>query len=128
MPTKGTGGSAGFDLYSNGHYFLMPGAQTVIDTGVVLILPEDHYGKIEARSSVAVQRELMIEGGVIDQDYTGPIKIVIRNMSLVRCQPVRRGDKIAQVIIHKIPKMSCQLRHEIPTTERGASGFGSTGN
>ena len=127
MPTKGSPGSAGHDLYSNQRVILLPGSVMAISVGIGLILPPNHYAKIEDRSSLASSGDLLTAGGVIDRDYTGVVRVIIRNMSDRNTATICKGDRISQMIVHQIPETVAELKTEIPKTVRGSGGFGSTG-
>ena len=127
LPTKGSPGSAGHDLYSNSNLSLLPDQIATVSTGIGLILPANHFAKIEDRSGLAAHHHLLTAAGVIDQDYEGVVKVVIRNMSSRNVYLIRKGDRIAQMVVHQIPNTVAELQPSSTSTERGAGGFGSTG-
>jgi dUTP pyrophosphatase len=130
LPTRATSGSAGYDLFSTDSYVIMPGRRVVVSTGITVQLPPGTYGRIAPRSGLAVKHGLDTLAGVIDPDYTGEVKVVLQNLDAVQPFVIRPGYRIAQLILENYTIADV---YEIPTehtnlvTERGAGGFGSTG-
>lgn len=127
MPQYGSRGSAALDLASVGAHSISPGERQLISTGVSMSIPHGNYGKIEARSSLAIRNGIIVGGGVIDSDYTGEIKVILintGNMPFV----INKGDRIAQLIIQSyVTGIIMNVVDELPVTQRGEDGFGSTG-
>ena len=124
MPERAHATDAGLDLRSR---------ETVkiydchtFDTGVHIQLPPGTWGKIESKSGLNVNRGIVSCGGVIDEGYTGSIKVKLYNMG-PKPYIVNAGDKIAQLII--LPYLTPELEQadELDASERGDAGFGSTG-
>lgn len=127
MPTKGTEGAAGWDLYvfnvePSDHHFV-----GIVHTGVYLEIPKGYVGYIFERSSTYKKGTgLRNKVGVIDSDYRGEI---ILNMSHYPCfNGLQNGDRIAQLIIMPIPDVQFIQVDELSSTERGDGGHGSTGH
>jgi dUTP pyrophosphatase len=128
IPTRATPGSAGLDLYSAEDVVILPKNKSKVNVGIKVALPEGCYGRIAPRSGLAVNYFIDVGAGVIDQDFRGEIVVVLFNFSDKHFQ-VKKGDKIAQFIVEKIlipelvecESLSCDF------TERGQSGFGSSG-
>ena len=102
------------------------GASASIDTGVHIELPHGYYGKIESKSGLNVKHDIVSCGGVIDEGYTGSIVVKLYNLSRMPywfCE----GDKIAQLIVQPYAAPALELVSHLEETERGDSGFGSTG-
>ena len=97
-PTRGTPGSAGFDLYSAKNYMIRPHCRQVCSTGIEIIMPKGFYGRLADLSSLALLKGLMIAGGVIDSDYDGEILVLLVNTSNEDVT-ISKGDRIAQIII-----------------------------
>lgn len=118
----------GYDLYSNEeHVALDPGQQHLFSTGVAVQFPAGYGGIIKDRSSMAVQKSLYTAGGVIDNGYTGEIKIILRNGGL-DMQRIYKGNKIAQlVIVPVLTSSTMDIVEDLSVTARGEGGFGSTG-
>lgn len=142
MPTRAHEADAGLDLYApcdiniNGgsiiylSAFNMDDAGTqagsvIIDTGVHIELPHNTVGMIKSKSGLNTKHSLICEG-VIDEGYTGSIKVKLYNLS-PDYYIIRKGDKIAQLVILPIVKPELELVDELADTERGDNGFGSTG-
>ena len=124
LPEHKTVLAAGYDLTPCQAFSLNPSEQQLIDTGLALAIPEGYYGQLAPRSSLAL-KGLSVEGGVIDADYRGPIKIILRNQSTETFQ-FKLGDKpVAQIIFIKIDTPEIQEVQELDSTKR-TGGFGST--
>lgn len=118
-PTRATAGSAGYDLYSTVSFELNPGEWITVDTGVIVKLPEGHCGEIWPRSGWAHKAGLHVLGGLIDEDYSETVGVILINLG----QGVFKadaGDKIAQLVITPYYK-----GEDVRTFRTG--GFGSTG-
>lgn len=131
LPTQGTIGSAGWDLYADlptAPIYIAPGEVAKIPTGIAVALPVKTFGGIYARSGLAVNKGLVPANqvGIIDSDYRGEVIVALRNMS-TETQVVENGDRIAQLIIQPYHLAACTEMKELPHTRRGAGGFGSTG-
>jgi len=127
LPTRSTPGSAGLDLFSTDNYVIMPGRRVVVSTGISVGLPPGTYGRIAPRSGLAVKHGLDTLAGVVDPDYTGEIKVVLQNLDSVQPFIIRPGYRIAQLILEKFETVETVEVPDLPVTERGADGFGSTG-
>jgi len=126
--TQPATGDAGYDLRSVFDVNINPNSQKTIHTGVHLAVPSGHVGIIKDRSSMALQR-ISVQGGVIDSSYRGEIKVILENHSEDTFS-IAPNQKIAQLII--VPCFSSKLDlvddiEDLGLTDRGASGFGSTG-
>ena len=127
IPTRGTPGAAGYDLYSTDGFIIMPGHRVVIPTGVAVELPAGTYGRIAPRSGLAVKHGVDVLAGVVDPDYTGELKVVLVNTDLRRAFMIRPGYRIAQLILENYTVAEVEETPYIEETERGDCGFGSTG-
>ena len=124
-PSRGSDEAAGYDLYVYESGLLMPNETRLFDTGISIRVPEGTYGRIAPRSSVS-KRSILVNAGVIDRDYTGPVKVMLHNLSNDNFV-IEKGNRIAQLIIEKISTPEVELVDELDDTERGNGGFGSTG-
>ena len=124
-PSRGSDEAAGYDLYVYESGLLMPNETRLFDTGISIRVPEGTYGRIAPRSSVS-KRSILVNAGVIDRDYTGPVKVMLHNLSNDNFV-IEKGNRIAQLIIEKISTPEVELVDELDHTERGDGGFGSTG-
>lgn len=130
MPKKAHSTDAGFDLvyvYED-PVVLAPGARDIFDCGFSMQLPKGYEGQVRPRSGLAAKHGITVLNapGTIDADYTGPIRVVLINTSQEE-YTVRGGDRIAQLIIQKLPDVVFEQVDDLDVTDRGAGGFGSTG-
>lgn len=128
MPNKTHDDDAGYDLFVVEEKWLWPLQGAVLDTGWRVKIPVGCWGSIKSRSSTFIKRRIKVYEGVIDSGYTGPLKIIVQNMSLLP-KRVRLGDRLAQLII--IGEIRTEV-WETPSldsekTTRGPEGFGSSG-
>ena len=121
MPTQASRKSAGLDLYSSINVFIEIGSIKRINTGTCISLPENSYGSIRDESSLAA-KGLLTLGGVIDNDYTGEIIIIMT--SLTEPIKIKRGQKIAQLMVSNIMYPEIKLVKFLKSTERNDKGFG----
>jgi dUTP pyrophosphatase len=126
IPTRESTKAAGHDLYANEDKEILPGKQEVVGTGISITPPDGTYGRIAPRSGMAVKHQIAVNAGVIDADYTGEIKVVLVNQGLEPYQ-VKKGERIAQLVVEKIATSECYEVPNLEETERGTKGFGSTG-
>lgn len=126
LPTRSTPGSAGYDLYAVEACSLDPGERCLIDTGISIQVPPNTYGRIAARSGMSVQYGIQIGAGVIDEDYRGNVKILMFNHGNETVH-IKYGDRIAQLILEQIKCLPIEETDILDDTERGRSGFGSSG-
>lgn len=126
LPTRGHTTDAGLDLYTPTAVSLPAGAIVTVKLDIAAQLPPTTYGKIEGRSGLAA-RGIDVLGGVIDEGYRGEIAVVLTNNSKHRIE-FNRGDRIAQLIVQPYLTVMPVRASDLDDTERGAGGFGSTGN
>jgi len=99
--------------------------QAMVETGIAIGLPEGTYGRLAARSGMASKRGVAVGSGVIDADYTGEVKVILRNNGQGNCS-FKAGDRRAQLIIEKIADTHAIEGANLGTTKRGKMGFGSS--
>lgn len=126
LPTYGDEGAAGLDLYASEDIFIYREEVAMIPTGIAIELPYRCVGKIEGRSSLAMNYGLHVLGGVIDESYRGEIKVLCIHHS-DRPLAIKAGDRIAQMLIYPINKVEPHWVDSLSDTDRGDGGFGSTG-
>lgn len=128
MPTSGSKEAAGYDLYSTEDVCIWPLTTEVIHTGIAIELPPGTFGGIFSRSGLSTKQGLaVINGvGVVDSDYRGEIMVPLHNHSEGR-KWIRRGDRVAQLIIIPYLKPVLVESDTLSKTDRGIGGFGSTG-
>lgn len=124
IPIKGTKLAAGYDLYSTDTITIPPLSRVLINTGLSIKTPEGTYGRIAPRSGMSLNG-IDVGGGVIDQDFTGPLKVILINNNVDEFKIVE-GMKVAQLICEKICYAQTQIVDKLEQTERGSNGFGST--
>ena len=128
LPTKAHAGDLGYDLYAAEQVSLHAGDTVLISTGIAIQFPEGYGGIIRDRSSVATKRKLFNVAGVIDNGYTGEIKVALHNSTDIY-QTIYRGDKIAKLILIPTVDFAVEEVTEITSADgRGSNGFGSTGS
>jgi dUTP pyrophosphatase len=126
FPTRGSRLAAGYDLYSP-ICTVVPAKKThLIPLDIAIRVPDGHYGRIAPRSSLALKNSIDVLGGVIDQDYTGNVGVILINHSDIDFV-VNTGDRIAQLIIEKCATPNVVIVEQLEQTARGCGGFGSTG-
>ncbi|CAG8490167.1 3668_t:CDS:2 [Ambispora gerdemannii] len=126
MPSRGSGGAAGYDLYSAEDTKILARGKALIKTGLAIQVPEGAYGRIAPRSSLASINSIDCGAGVIDADYRGEVKILLFNFGDQDFE-VKTGDRIAQLIVERIYTPKIVRVDELDDTSRGSKGFGSTG-
>jgi len=126
LPTRGTEKSAGIDLYSAEQVIVEPGRYLTVETGIAVAIPVGQVGLIWPRSGWAAKYGIDTLAGVIDCDYRGGIGVVLVNHGDSDFQ-IDIGDRIAQLVIQPYSTFDVVEAASLPTTERGAGGFGSTG-
>ncbi len=126
MPTRAHSTDAGLDLYSREMKPILPNFAEVFDTGVHIELPKGYWGKLESKSGLNVKDDIVCCGGTIDEGYTGSIKVKLYNLGSTR-YVVRKGQKIVQLVIMPYIAPDLEVVDELPETERGDAGFGSSG-
>ena len=121
IPTRTSKRSAGLDLYSSIDVNIDTNSIKKINTGICISLPENSYGFIRDKSSLAAKGLLKL-GGVIDNDYTGEIIIIMT--SLIEPIKIKKGQKLAQLIVSNISYPKIKLTKFLKDTERNNKGFG----
>lgn len=130
IPTKGSYGAAGCDLYSNEEFsiILYPGQSTMIHTGICVEIPYGYVGLVYPRSGLASKHGLRLSNcvGVIDSDYRGEILLSVRNDSNEK-QVIEHKSRVAQLVITAYEDVNFEEVDELSDSKRGEGGFGSTG-
>jgi dUTP diphosphatase len=122
-------GDAGFDLPSRIDFAIEPGERATIPTGVAVAIPRGYAGFVLPRSGLAARHGIALVNspGLIDAGYRGEIAVVMINTDKREPFQIRRGDRIAQLVIQKVEEARLIQVDELDPTERGSGGFGSTG-
>ena len=122
-------GDAGLDLVAAVAVTLKPGERALVPTGVAVAIPSGYAGLVLPRSGRALREGLGLANspGLIDSVYRGELKVVLINLDIEEPIYINRGDKIAQLVVQRIGSVELEVTDELPPTERGAGGFGSSG-
>jgi dUTP pyrophosphatase len=130
LPRYATSGSAGLDLLAatEGELWLEPGARALVPTGIAIALPEGFEAQVRPRSGLALHHGILLPNapGTIDSDYRGEVKVILLNAGQERFV-IRRGERIAQLVVAALTKLEWQEFPRLPESGRGAGGFGHTG-
>ncbi len=128
-PAYAKPGDAGADLRSRIDFELEPGERALVPTGVAIALPEGYVGMVHPRSGMATKNGITIVNapGTVDSGYRGELMVTLLNTDKTKSFHVQRGDRIAQLIIQKYEHATFTVVDELDQTERGSSGFGSSG-
>ena len=126
LPTRATAGAAGYDLSSSETCVVPARGKGVVATDLSIALPPGTYGRVAPRSGLAVKFGIDVGAGVIDQDFRGPVGVVLFNHT-DKDFDVKQGDRIAQLILERIAIADVAEVDELDDTKRGSGGFGSTG-
>ena len=125
-PTKANQYDAGYDLYSIMDCEIGPHSQKLIKTGISMAIPKGYVGLIWPRSGLAYKHGIDIFAGVIDSGYRGDIGAILYNSRLDHYR-VKKGDRIAQLVLQKVENFELIEVSDLNNTDRGDGGFGSTG-
>ena len=126
LPTRAHDQDAGLDLYSREDRAILDGDSAVFDTGVHIELPPGTYGRLESKSGLNINYDIVCLGGTIDEGYTGSIRVKLYNLGK-KPYMIRKGQKIIQLTIIPCVRPELELVDRLEETERGEGGFGSTG-
>lgn len=119
-------GDAGCDLFVLNDITIHSDEIVRINTGIAVEIPHGYVGLVFDKSGIAFKYGLTVLGGVIDSGYRGEIIVIVKNLTGQDVH-LSSGDKIAQLLIQKIERPEIRVVNELSDTERGVSGFGSTG-
>ncbi|HLF83590.1 MAG TPA: dUTP diphosphatase [Blastocatellia bacterium] len=122
-------GDAGLDLSSRVDYVLEPGERAMIPTGIAVAIPRGYAGFVLPRSGLASRHgiSLVNSPGLVDSGYRGELAIVMINTDKHKAFHIKRGDRIAQLVIQRVEEVTLVGIDELDDTSRGGGGFGSTG-
>ncbi|MGY2703866.1 dUTP diphosphatase [Nocardioides sp. HB32] len=129
LPAYAHPGDAGADLLTTIDVSLAPGERGLVPTGIALALPEGYVALVHPRSGLAARHGLSIVNspGTVDAGYRGEIKVMLINHDPLEPIHLRRGDRIAQLVIQRVERARFIEVGELPDSVRGAGGYGSTG-
>ena len=126
LPKRGSVCAAGYDVCSSENMTIKPQCIGIVPTGLQIAVADGHYGRLASRSGLYTKHLISVGAGVIDSDYRGELKVVLHNFGNADFE-VKVGDRIAQLIIEVIATPKVVEVDELPSSDRGAGGFGSTG-
>lgn len=130
LPAYATAGAAGLDLLAAvaSEVTLPPLGRALVPTGISIALPLGYEGQVRPRSGLALKQGVTVLNapGTIDADYRGEVGVILINLSDAPVT-LKRGERIAQLLLAKVERLAWDEVATLPTTERGSGGFGSTG-
>lgn len=129
LPSYAYSGDAGLDLRANEDVTLRPLERRLVSTGLAIAIPKGYAGFVQPRSGLALREGLSMANtpGLIDAHYRGELKVCAINLDSNKEIHIERGERIAQLVIQKIPVVKLVEVDELDETDRGAGGFGSSG-
>lgn len=129
VPSYAKEGDAGFDLRARESVTLAPGERALVKTGVAFALPQGYVGLVHPRSGLAAKHGITVVNapGTVDAGYRGEIMVCLLNTDLREPFVVERGDRIAQMVVQRFETARFVVVDELPESERGVTGFGSSG-
>lgn len=128
LPERAYPGDAGLDLAACERVELGPGERATVPTGLAVAIPEGYAGFVQPRSGLAARQGISVVNspGLIDSGYRGEIRVVLLNTDAEHTFVAEPGDRIAQLVVLPIPELELVEVDELPETERGVRGFGSS--
>lgn len=128
VPARAYAGDAGLDLASCERVELAPGERALVRTGLAVAIPEGYAGFVQPRSGLAARHGITIVNspGLVDSGYRGELQVVLRNTDAREAFVVEPGMRIAQLVVVPVPEVEPVVVDELPASERGVRGFGSS--
>ena len=128
LPERAYAGDAGLDLAACERHELGPGERATVGTGLAVAIPEGHAGFVQPRSGLAARHGLTVVNapGLVDSGYRGEIRVVLLNTDAREPFVVEPGMRIAQLVVLQVPGLDPVEVEQLPETERGVRGFGSS--
>ncbi|MGH7523843.1 MAG: dUTP diphosphatase [Gemmatimonadales bacterium] len=128
VPARATPGAAGMDIVSAVDITIAPGARLLVPTGFCVAVPAGYELQLRPRSGLALKHGISLPNtpATIDSDYRGEIRIIMINHGDAPFH-IRRGDRIAQLLVQRVEQVEFREVSELPASDRGPGGFGSTG-
>jgi dUTP pyrophosphatase len=128
LPAYATDGAAGMDVVAAEDVTIAPGGRHAVATGLALAIPPGFEIQVRPRSGMALKHGITVPNtpGTIDSDYRGELKVILINLG-AEAFDVRRGDRVAQLVLAPVTRASWLAVEELDETARGEGGFGSTG-
>jgi len=128
VPVRAYAGDAGIDLASCERIELAPGERATVGTGLAVAIPEGHAGFVQPRSGLAMRHGIALVNspGLIDSGYRGELRVVVLNTDRRESFTIEPGMRIAQLVLMRLPEFELVEVEELPGSERGVRGFGSS--
>ena len=128
VPTRAYSGDAGLDLAACERVELGPGERATVGTGLAVAIPEGFAGFVQPRSGLALRHGITIVNtpGLVDSGYRGELKVILLNTDASESFVVEQGMRIAQLVVLQVPDVDPIEVEELPESERGVRGFGSS--
>ena len=128
LPARAYGGDGGLDLTACEAAVLEPGERATVGTGIAVAIPEGHAGFVQPRSGLAARHGLAVVNspGLIDSGYRGEVRVVLLNTDARETFTVEPGMRIAQLVVLELPELELVEVDDLPPSERGVRGFGSS--
>lgn len=129
LPSYAKPGDAGLDLRSRVEMKLEPGMRALVPTGIAVAIPTGYVGLVHPRSGLAIKSGISMVNtpGTIDSGYRGEISVILINHDREETFEIKRGDRVAQLVIQQVEVAELVPVKELPLSERGEGGFGSSG-
>jgi dUTP pyrophosphatase len=129
LPAFANPGDAGLDLYAAKDIMLAPMQRALVPTGIKVAIPAGHAGYVQPRSGLALRKGLSIVNtpGLIDSQYRGEVQVIAINLDESEPISIRRGERIAQLVVLEVPAVEVVECDALDETQRGEGGFGSSG-
>ena len=128
VPTRAYAGDAGLDLAACDRVELAPGARATVGTGLAVAIPDGYAGFVQPRSGLASRHGVTVLNtpGLVDSGYRGELKVILLNTDARDAFVVEPGMRIAQLVVLEVPGVDPVEVEELPSSERGVRGFGSS--
>ena len=130
LPGRAYAGDAGLDLVACERHELGPGARALVGTGIAVAIPAGHAGLVTPRSGLAAEHGITIVNtpGLVGSGYRGELRVILHNTDGQASFVVEPGMRIAQLVVVAVPESELREVDELPPSERGTGGFGSSGH
>jgi len=128
VPERAYAGDAGLDLVACERAEIAPGERAIVGTGLAVAIPEGHAGFVQPRSGLAAEHGVTVLNtpGLIDSGYRGELRVILLNTDRTETFAVEPGMRIAQLVVVRLAALETAEVEELPATERGVRGFGSS--
>ena len=128
LPERAYAGDAGLDLAACEAVRLAPGERALVPTGLAIAIPEGYAGFVQPRSGLAARDGITVVNspGLVDAGYRGELQVVLLNTDRERTFTAEAGERIAQLVVLAVPEITLREVADLPASERGARGFGSS--